>query len=218
LKLYQWVWTTKNGILSQAGFRADADGNVICSKLAEGQSSSEEVKTWCAARACRRQTMAAAGFQRGQIFRLGLISSDGRQKAFVEDVPFPIEIEENGCWLAAKRLSEVADAWAIEGRGFTPREHVHWSIKGPGNAMEGEANLTEKGTLVLVIRPPKSGTLTGSATVKVEAASCRPTLRFKWGVSAIELPERPVRQANSTVRIRDGPIPRPNEPNLALPR
>ena len=187
LNLYQWVWTLSDGLLSQAGFEVNSDGKVICSKPPEGGVSGEESKHWCQA-TLEETTLAAAGFQRGQAFRLGLISADGQQKAFAESMPFPIESEDQGCRLFAERVSENADSWIIKGDGFKPGDSVHYELKGPGNSMEGDAKLSEKGGLALVVRPPKSGTLSGTVTVKVSASTCRPVLRFKWGVSAIELP------------------------------
>ena len=117
-----------------------------------------------------------------------MISADGEQKAFVETIPFPIEIEESGCRLHAERLSENADSWFIVGDGFKPGDPIHYAIKGPGNTQEGDAKLSDKGGLAFTIKPPSSGTLSGSVTVKVEASTCKPVLRFKWGTSAIELP------------------------------
>jgi hypothetical protein len=187
LSLYQWVWTLSDGLLSQAGFQVDADGKVLCSKPPGGEVSGEEAKRWC--RGTLEETkLVAVGFQRGQLFRLGLISSDGQQKAFTESIPFPIESEDGGCRLSAERWSENADSWVIKGVGFKPGDSIHCTLKGRGNSMEGDAKLTEKGRLVLMVRPPKSGTLSGTATVEVEASGCAPVLRFKWGASAIELP------------------------------
>jgi len=185
LNLYQWVWTLKDGILAQSGYLVDDSGNVGCSKQQSGDA--EEAKRWCQS-TLDETKMAAAGFQRGQVFRVGVISADGEQKAFVETIPFPIEIEENGCRLHAERLSENADSWFIVGDGFKPGDSIHYSIKGPGNTQEGDAKLSDKGGLAFMIKPPSSGTLSGSATVKVEASTCKPVLRFKWGTSAIELP------------------------------
>ena len=187
LNLYQWVWTTSNGILAQSGFQADDSGKIICPNPA-GETASDEAKSRCRA-PLDETNLAAAGFQRGQVFRTGLISADGQQKAFVETIPFPIEIEDKGCRLHAERLSENADTWAIVGEGFKPGESVHYALKGPGNSSEGDAKLTDKGGLAFMISPPKSGTLSGSVTVKVEASTCKPVLRFKWGVSAIEFPD-----------------------------
>jgi hypothetical protein len=85
-------------------------------------------------------------------------------------------------------VSENADSWFIKGDGFKPGDSVHYVLKGPGNSMEGDVKLNEKGRLAFMVRPPETGTLTGTATVKVEASTCKPVLRFKWGVSAIELP------------------------------
>ena len=185
LNLYQWVWTTKNGVLAQAGFQVDAAGKVVCSKAPEGEDRSQEAKRWCQA-PLEETKLAAAGFLAGQSFRLGLISADGQQKAFVETIPFPIESEDRGCRIHAECLSEKADAWAIYGEGFKPGESVRFDLKGPGGSQKGEAKLPETGKLAFIIHPPKEGPLRGSVTVKVEASTCKPTLRFKWGVSAME--------------------------------
>ncbi len=129
----------------------------------------------------------AAGYLRGQIFMLGLISTDGEEKGFVETIPFPIEAEDHGCRLAARRLSMRADAWLIEGDGFRPSEEIRYVLKGPGGKSRGTAKLKETGKLAMTLSPPDSG-ISGSMTVTVEASACKPVLRFKWGLSAIEYP------------------------------
>jgi hypothetical protein len=101
LNLYQWVWTLSDGLLSQAGFQVEPDGKVICSKPPEGGVSGEESKHWCQG-TLEETTLAAVGFQRGQAFRIGLISTDGQQKVFAEITPFPIESEDRGCRLLAE--------------------------------------------------------------------------------------------------------------------
>jgi len=188
LNLYTWVWTVSNGLLSQAGFQVEPDGKVVCSQPSEGDVSAEESKHWCQA-TLNETTLAAVGFQQGQALRIGLISTDGQQKGFAEIIPFPIETEDRGCRLFAERVSENADSWFVTGDGFKPGDSVHYVLKRPGNSMEeGDAKLTEMGRLALMVRPPKSGTPSGTVTVKVEASTCNPVLRFKWGVSAMELP------------------------------
>ncbi|HEU5182065.1 MAG TPA: hypothetical protein VFW45_14870 [Candidatus Polarisedimenticolia bacterium] len=186
LSLYSWVWSTKNGNLSQSGFRVDDAGKVACPQP-EPPKVSETPKTQCQA-GLEENDINAIGFLAGQVYMLGLISPDGEQKGFVEVIPFPIEAEDRGCRLQAKRLSLNADTWLIEGDGFKPEEAIHYAFKGPGGSYEASAKLKETGKVAFTITPPDSGTLHGSVTVTVEASACKPVLRFKWGISAIEFP------------------------------
>ena len=98
LNLYQWAWSLRDGMLSQAGYEVDPDGKVICSKKPEGVASEEESQHWCQG-ALEETRLAAVGFQRGQAFHIALISKDNQQKAFAEITPFPIESEDKGCRL-----------------------------------------------------------------------------------------------------------------------
>lgn len=118
---------------------------------------------------------------RGEPKRFGFVSPDGRRKAFISIVPFPIIGLDHGCSVEAVLLTPNAEAMLIHGSGFEPDSAIH-SIATSGNEkQEGDLKSDATGDVYEIQLPYIKGEAKGSSKVTLRSKTCNPSLTYEWG-------------------------------------
>lgn len=118
---------------------------------------------------------------KGEPKRFGLISNDGRYRAFADIVPFPIERKAGACRISAIMLAANYFAVEILVTGLQPNEDLQTDSQSGDESNHGSGKATEQGTFVALVAPFVKGKNSGKARFNVTASSCKIGVEFPWG-------------------------------------
>jgi hypothetical protein len=124
---------------------------------------------------------------RGEPKQFGLISKDGKFRAFAQVVPFPIESSDGPCHLSAVMTGRNYYGVFIGITGLQPGEDLvidtHSDSEGGGR--KGKA--TDQGTYDSALFPFVKGKRSGRVRFNVKANSCNVSVELPWGEGSYEL-------------------------------
>lgn len=153
------------------GITVDKSGQVICA----GRPGT------CSATAPNDPVDLTIFAARGEPKRFGFVSQDGKKKAFISVIPFPIMATDNGCSVEAILLTPNAEAMLIYGSGFKPDSVVHSVAISETEKQEADLNSDVKGDVYEVQLPYVKGYGDGTSKVTLTSKTCSPSLSYKWG-------------------------------------
>src|SRR6185312_298714 len=123
-------------------------------------------------------------FVPGEPLRLGLLSKDGKQRAFVTILPNPIKDIDHGCSLNVIRLLPRFEIALVEATGFPPNAELDFKSDSFGEIHNGKLKTDAAGQVQTAILPFVKGESKGAIRVAIEAPSCKPHVSFKWGTTS----------------------------------
>jgi len=118
---------------------------------------------------------------KGEPYRMGLVSADGRTKAFWAVVPDPVQGKDRGCSVEAIRLMPRWEIAMLRVRGFRPSEQVTMSTKSYGESHDARVTVDAEGGFTTAVVRFVTGKSAGRTDVKLLGASCSPSVSFEWG-------------------------------------
>jgi hypothetical protein len=120
-------------------------------------------------------------FVPGEPARIGLLTKDGKERAFVVIVPNPIEASDHGCTLKVTRLLPKFEFAFVEGSGFTPNSDVELQANSMGEVHNGKLKSDVAGMVQTGILPFVDGRAEGQIQVSLLGKPCNPRVTFHWG-------------------------------------
>lgn len=124
---------------------------------------------------------------KGEPKEFGLISRDGKFRAFTKVVPFPMESSNGSCHLSAEMERENYYTVYIRISGFQPGEDLDVETQSEGEQGRSKAKATDKGTYDSLLFPSVKGKRSGNARFGVTAKSCKVGIEFPWGEGSYKL-------------------------------
>lgn len=118
--------------------------------------------------------------EKGEPFRLLLVSKNGETSIATLIVPNPIIGTDQGCSVEAVRVTPNFDVALLRGKGFKPGEEPAYESNSAGEQLHGKVKIDKAGEFILVLFPAVTGKDEGSDTVMVKSALCNPSVSFNW--------------------------------------
>ena len=128
--------------------------------------------------------MLFPNFVRGEPARLGLISKDGKERAFVTILPNPITASDHGCTLNVVRLLPRFEIAFVEGTGFPPEADIDFESNSSGEVHNGKVRTDTAGYVQTGIIPFVKDKDKGQLQITLVAPHCKPKVRFTWGTTS----------------------------------
>jgi hypothetical protein len=117
---------------------------------------------------------------KGEVFRLALISADGKWKIFFAMVPDPIIKTDKGCSLEVIRLTPKFELTLVRAKGFQPNEDLVFSSKSYDESHVIKAKADASGEYRSALLPVVKDHANGTTSMQLKGASCAPELSFDW--------------------------------------
>jgi len=120
--------------------------------------------------------------------RLSLASTDESHplRGFIQAIPFPNSLTDNGCKLESILGSPKGEVTYIQGSGFEPNEELTMDSESYGEKNHGVTKAEADGSYFAVALPNILGKLSGTTKWSVKGRNCNPTLTFSWGTYQLE--------------------------------
>lgn len=163
------------------GYVTDSSGAVLCGDSTRESARFTESCSWCLGQNLGSVRLVAFSHSAGEPFSYALLATDSTVKAFAVVVPFPVEVSEGTCLLAAELAG--TDPWLVhlKGRGFEPGETIQYSVKSDKETVSGTCQVSNHGTFQLSVLPAIQGKKGGKAEYKVQGSRCKLKLEYPWG-------------------------------------
>ena len=130
------------------------------------------------------RVMFFPNFVPGEPSRLGILTKDGKERAFVVVVPNPIEASDHGCTLNVTRLLPKFEIAFIEGSGFPPNSDVDFEGNSLGEIHNGKLKSDAAGLVQTAIMPAVKDKPEGQIKVSLAGLHCNPKATFHWGTTS----------------------------------
>lgn len=130
------------------------------------------------------RTLIFPNFVPGEPSRLGLLSKDGKERAFVNIVPNPIKSTDHGCSLSVVRVLPRFELAFVEGTGFPPNADVDFEVNSLGEVHTGKLKSDSTGYLSTAVLPFVKDKPKGELKLVVTAPQCKPKASFHWGTTS----------------------------------
>jgi hypothetical protein len=127
------------------------------------------------------RTMWFPNFLPGEPARLGLVSGDGKQRAFVTVVPNPIEGTDGSCRIDVVRLLPKFEIAYVRVTGFPPNNEIGFEGNSLGEMQSGKLRTDVDGRAGTAILPAVKDKSEGDVQLTFSAPQCNPTVKFHWG-------------------------------------
>jgi len=124
---------------------------------------------------------------RGEVKRFALISTDDEFRAFVDIVPFPLEVKNGNCRLSVETMVPDYSVVTVRASGFFPDEHLAVTIKSSDEGAQISAQAGHDGSYVSVIAPLVKGKQSGKASIAITSTGCKLKVEFPWGQGAYHI-------------------------------
>jgi len=171
--LVNWPVSAAGPSVAIDGLTLAPDGLVLCAGRAPNQCTSPSGKDDPVEFAFRPI--------QGDIYRMGLVSSDGAIRIFFAIIPIPLVGSDRGCTLEAIRLLPKFEIAMLRTKGFKPNEALQLATKSYDEAHDMQVTADEKGEFTMSLLPFVKGNDSGKTDVKLKGASCSPAVSFEWG-------------------------------------
>lgn len=130
------------------------------------------------------RTLIFPNFVPGEPSRLGLVSKDGKERAFVNIVPNPIKTNDHGCSLSVIRVLPRFELAFVEGTGFPPNADVDFEVNSLGEVHTGKLKSDSTGYLSTAVMPFVKDKSQGQVKLIATAPQCKPKVSFHWGTTS----------------------------------
>ena len=127
------------------------------------------------------RTIWFPNFLPGEPARMGLVSADGKQRAFVTVVPNPIQGTNGACRVDVIRLLPKFEIAYVRGTGFPPNSEIAFEGNSLGEIHTGKLKMGADGRGGTAILPAVKDKPEGDIQLTFSAPQCKPTVKFHWG-------------------------------------
>lgn len=117
----------------------------------------------------------------GEPVRLGLVSVDGKTKAFAKLVPVPLRGEDKGCGIEATLLTPGGEAVLIEGTGFPPNSDIAMDSESGDERHSAKGKVDSEGRYSSALLPYRRSVTQGTTNVALKSGTCAPSVNVTWG-------------------------------------
>jgi hypothetical protein len=124
---------------------------------------------------------------RGEPKQFGLISSDGKFRAFAQVIPFPIYSSDGHCRLSAVMTEPNYYGVFISISGFQASEDLIIDTRSDGEQGQRRDKASDQGTYDSALFPFVRGKRSGKFLFRVTATSCKIGIELPWGDGSYEL-------------------------------
>jgi hypothetical protein len=118
---------------------------------------------------------------KGEPFKFGLISDDGKLRAFAQIVPFPIEAVGGSCHLSAVETGPYYLGMFVRATGFQPDEELAIETSSEGEGGQIKAKASSDGSYNSGLFPFVKGKRAGKTRFSVAGKTCKVAIEFPWG-------------------------------------
>ena len=169
------------GVCLQSGFAVDSTGRVSC------DPGSRAAGDTCAA--CTlpldQIVLAATAYAEGEPYRLGVLSPDGRVRAYAETIPVPVESASDSLRLHLEMVRPDGLEYAVIGEGFAPGSKIGVDTRSGERSSTYKIVVPPSGTFRIEVLPQVAGEPTGFTSMTVTAGHRKLTLDWQWGRAAL---------------------------------
>ena len=124
---------------------------------------------------------------RGEPKQFGLISNDGKFRAFGQVIPFPIEVSNGSCHISAVMMGADYAGISVGVAGLHPGEELLIDTQSDGEGRQSQVKATDQGTYNSAVFPFVKGKRSGELRFSVAAKSCKIALELPWGEGSYQL-------------------------------
>jgi hypothetical protein len=124
---------------------------------------------------------------KGEPKQFGLISNDGKFRAFAQVIPFPIESSDGPCHLSAVMTGPNYIGVFIEITGLLPGEDLLIDTRSDHEGGQTKGKATVQGAYDSALFPFVKGERSGRVRFNVTAKSCKIGIELPWGERSYEL-------------------------------
>lgn len=175
IKLFRWPLNSRVEQVA-TGLTVDASGQVICPEISQGDC----LASMQPGDPVQIKDIAA----RGEPLRVAIGTPDGKKRAEVTIVPFPLEAVSNTCKLEVILGTRNAALVLLEGVGFPKNQKVDIHIVTFGKDHPVTTTTSALGGLIVAVLPAVAGHASGTTTISYHGATCSPSLTFPWGADS----------------------------------
>jgi hypothetical protein len=166
----------------ESGFVVDSTGRVICDPASRLPADT------CATCSLPLDqiVLAATGYAAGEPYRMGVISPDGKQRAYAEAFPLPLESAVDSMRIHLEMMEASGLDYVVVGEGFRPGSKVGITTRSGERSGSRKMIVPASGTFRLEVLPQVEGEPTGYTSVIIDAGHRRMTLEWQWGRGAFK--------------------------------
>lgn len=171
------IWTRDHGqqfkqVLS--GFRSNRKGDLVSTDDSGRTQRFEEI------------TLEPGPYANGAVWMAAIASEDHKLSAFAQVIPYPITARDGPCMISLELISLHGNRFLATGAGFPPGTEVDIEQRADGRLTNRKQRVPADGRL-----PPDVLSHGGvgsdlTAHYAVKSSSCRPAVRYEWGVAALK--------------------------------
>jgi hypothetical protein len=170
--LLSWPINAPKPLEQMKGVSIGADGLVICAgKTAEqcvGEKENDLVDF----------VLSPA---QGEVFRMALVSADGKTKIFFATVPDPIIKKSKTCSLEVIRLLPRFELVLIRAKGYVPNEDLLFASKSYDESQDRRVKADGDGGYFSALMPFVRDKQNGKTSLSLMGGGCSLELSFEWG-------------------------------------
>jgi len=165
------------GLCLQSGFVVDSAGHVSCDPVSRAADDT------CAACALPLDQiiLTATAYAAGEPYRLGVISPDGRLRAYAETIPVPVVSEDDSLRLHLEMVRPDGLEYAVVGEGFRPGSKVGVTTRSGDRSGTQKMVVPPEGRFRIEVFPQVVGEPGGYTSVTVTVGHKSLTLDWPWG-------------------------------------
>lgn len=126
----------------------------------------------------------------GELERVGLISPDGKSRAFALVTPFPALGNDRNCRVELLRYGPEAQAVSVYAAGFAPKAALLIQMDSAGESHRQSAAADAHGEYHAVIAPQVRGVPSGVFRILINGPACAPAASIHWGAGSYVLQEQ----------------------------
>jgi hypothetical protein len=172
----------RRGACLESGFVVDSTGRVVCDPRTRAATDT------CAA--CMvpldQVILTATGYAPGEPYRIGVVSSDGRRRAYAETIPNPVESVVDSMRIHLEMMDPFGLDYVVVGEGFRPGSKIGVSTRSGDQSGTQKMIVPASGTFRLEVLPQIAGAPTGFTSVTITAGHRHLTLDWEWGRGAFK--------------------------------
>lgn len=124
---------------------------------------------------------------RGEPKQFGLISIDGKFRAFARVVPFPIEVSDGPCHLSAVMTAPNYSGVIVTVTGLQRGEDLLIKTRSDHEGGERNEKATDSGAYLSLLLPFVKGKRSGRVQFDLNAKSCTIGIELPWGEGSYKL-------------------------------
>lgn len=171
--LLAWPINAASPSQQMKGLTISEDGVLVCNGKTSEQCVGDKENS--------RVSFVFAQPGQGEVFRIALVSADGKTKIFFAAIPDPIIQTSQTCSLEVVRLTPKFELVLVRAKGYQPNEDLLLASKSYDESHDQQAKADNEGRYVSALLPGVKGRQNGKTTLSLKGGGCAPELSFEWG-------------------------------------